>query len=367
MLPQSFIDSPFATRAEWEAFLKLSPDDQKGALRDAHQRAMMAASTPTDGGDAVPISAWNGTWQLESRVGYDQILRYNGLPDEKLKQASEAEDVWAYEFAHDGSSFHMDHQIPATGFHLNFEAMIDGQWTDACPYQKTGTTASRWRDADKSKSTNEVTASDAGRPQGWRNTWDPAPGAPADAKTRFRTELRNADGSTLRFHRHLVSPTKITAEIFIVRADKEGGAETVLAGPALCHFTKRDLTPPRPCAEVHEQKAVQLQRKFFASGATRSVEWRCEQIRTLCGAIISAADRISEAQQADGVVPWHFAGSAGAILFAPTLTLLSCPPPHPRLGMRPHCTHNAGWRQVCLRARCTTTWPWCPSGRRPSH
>ena len=48
---------------------------------------------------------------------------------------------------------------------------------------------------------------------------------------------------------------------------------------------------------------VAAQREFFASGATKSVGWRCEQIQKLCTAIAQASDRFSETQAADGVVP----------------------------------------------------------------
>lgn len=62
--------------------------------------------------------------------------------------------------------------------------------------------------------------------------------------------------------------------------------------------------------------AVEAQRALFASGATRSVAWRCEQIRKLCGVVAESADKISEAQAADGVVPSHFAGAVGMLMGA---------------------------------------------------
>ena len=69
---------------------------------------------------------------------------------------------------------------------------------------------------------------------GWRNTWDDVGG---ELHSRFRTELRNADGTTLRFWRHLVSPTEVACDIFIVRALEGGGEETVV-GPAQVYFHK---------------------------------------------------------------------------------------------------------------------------------
>jgi ribosome modulation factor len=120
----------------------------------------------------------------------------------------------------------MDHRIPATGFHLNYVAAIDGVFTDECPYQQTGTTASRFKDGG-----TEVAV-----PQGWRNTWDPLD-ADAAPHTRFRTELRNADGTLLRFWRHLVSETEVDCDIFIVR-DRLGGGEETLVGPSHVYFTK---------------------------------------------------------------------------------------------------------------------------------
>lgn len=254
-----------------------------------------SASTP----DAP---TWNGTWTLESRTNYESILRHNGVPEDRLAEACRAEDLWAYSFAADGSTFHMDHQIAATGFHVNFVAHIDGKWSDECPYQATGTTASRWKDA------NKASPPAAGQPLGWRNTWDPPPGEPSTSRTRFKTEVRNADGSMLRFHRHLLSPARITAEIYIVRVEETTGVESVLAGPSTCNFVKKSDELP-----FAGPVALRAQRKLFDSGATRSLDWRREQIVRLCDAVMAATDAISEAQAADGVVPAHFGGSAAML------------------------------------------------------
>lgn len=74
-------------------------------------------------------NAFNGFWVLKNRVGYEQVLKYNGVPEDKMEEAIKAEDTWCYSFAIDGTSFHMDHRIDATGFRLNFKAPIDGEWT----------------------------------------------------------------------------------------------------------------------------------------------------------------------------------------------------------------------------------------------
>lgn len=71
-----------------------------------------------------------------------------------------------------------------------------------------------------------------------------------------------------------------------------------------------------PAIPAKISDTVQSQRAFFATGATREVGWRCAQIQKLCSAVASAADQISEAQAADGVVPSHFAGSAGMLMGA---------------------------------------------------
>ena len=106
---------------------------------------------------ASPVSVWNGEWHLTSRRDYEALLRHNGVPEAKLKDACEAVDLWGYKFT--DTSFHMDHRIPATNFRLNFVAPIDGEWNTDCPYQKTGTTASRW----KEKGTEEGGAEYPGR------------------------------------------------------------------------------------------------------------------------------------------------------------------------------------------------------------
>eukprot|EP00966_Prymnesium_polylepis_P102666 2378278-Prymnesium_polylepis.1 len=38
-------------------------------------------------------SSWNGTWHLSRRVGYDAVLRFNGVPEERIQEASRATDV----------------------------------------------------------------------------------------------------------------------------------------------------------------------------------------------------------------------------------------------------------------------------------
>jgi aldehyde dehydrogenase (NAD+) len=62
--------------------------------------------------------------------------------------------------------------------------------------------------------------------------------------------------------------------------------------------------------------ALDKQKAFFATGATKEVGWRCEQIKKLCTSIQAASDRISAAQAADGVATAHFAGSAGMLMGA---------------------------------------------------
>lgn len=62
---------------------------------------------------------------------------------------------------------------------------------------------------------------------------------------------------------------------------------------------------------------IEGQRKFFATGATRPVSWRCEQIKALVMCVVEAADQISAAQAADGVTPSAFApGSTGMLMGA---------------------------------------------------
>ena len=223
----------------FEAYFALDEADQEQCLQAARQQAASASAAK-----ALTVSAWNGTWALESREGYDAILRYNGVPEEKMAEATAAEDYWSYEFAADGSTFHMDHSIPATGFHLNYVANIDGEWHAECPYQRTGTTASRWK-CDSEKESEDV-PNGHGKPTGWKHTWeDPS------ARTRFTTELRNSDGSLLRFDRHLVSGGQaIVSEINIVRVDEATDTETVIAGPASCRFVKTGDTLPRAPADL---------------------------------------------------------------------------------------------------------------------
>ena len=73
-------------------------------------------------------SHWNGHWKLVSRENYEELLRFNGVPEESFQGAKTADDFWTYEFSEDGRSFHMLHEIPATNVNVNFKTNIDGQW-----------------------------------------------------------------------------------------------------------------------------------------------------------------------------------------------------------------------------------------------
>jgi len=64
--------------------------------------------------------------------------------------------------------------------------------------------------------------------------------------------------------------------------------------------------------DVLEQ--IKKQRQFFATGGTRLVAWRCEQIKKLVMCVVEAADKISAAQAADGVTPSAFAPGATGML-----------------------------------------------------
>jgi len=63
------------------------------------------------------------------------------------------------------------------------------------------------------------------------------------------------------------------------------------------------------------QERFQKQKQFFASGGSRSVAWRCEQIKRLVMCVVEAADEITAAQAADRVTPSAFApGSSGMLM-----------------------------------------------------
>lgn len=60
---------------------------------------------------------------------------------------------------------------------------------------------------------------------------------------------------------------------------------------------------------------VRKQKDFFATGGSRPVPWRCEQIKKLVMCVVEAADQISAAQASDGVTPSAFApGSTGMLM-----------------------------------------------------
>jgi len=59
--------------------------------------------------------------------------------------------------------------------------------------------------------------------------------------------------------------------------------------------------------------AFTAQQEFFATGATRDLAWRKQQMQLLMQAIMAAAKPLSEAQEADGVCPSDFQGAAGMV------------------------------------------------------
>ena len=143
---------------------------------------------------------WNGHWKLVSRENYEELLRFNGVPEESLQSAKTADDFWTYEFSEDGRSFHMLHEIPATNFKVNFETNIDGQWYSPCP--SVFTTASRWN--EKAQQVEEKMKIGS-----WRNQWDNKPGT--SPFYSLRTEVYRNDGHILRFWRTLGSLNEIVA------------------------------------------------------------------------------------------------------------------------------------------------------------
>ena len=176
---------------------------------------------------------WNGHWKLVSRENYEDLLRFNGVPEESLQSAKTANDFWTYEFSEDGKSFHMLHEIPATNFKVNFETNIDGQWYSPCPYVIT--TASKW-------SANAQQVEEKMKMGSWRNTWDRKYGT--SPFSSLYTEVYRNDGHVLRFWRTLELPNKIVATIFVFKVlDKmeiDGCNEEQVVGPVYCTFERMD-------------------------------------------------------------------------------------------------------------------------------
>eukprot|EP00929_Paragymnodinium_shiwhaense_P096912 TRINITY_DN5864_c0_g1_i1.p1 TRINITY_DN5864_c0_g1~~TRINITY_DN5864_c0_g1_i1.p1 ORF type:complete len:544 (-),score=105.21 TRINITY_DN5864_c0_g1_i1:452-2083(-) len=56
---------------------------------------------------------------------------------------------------------------------------------------------------------------------------------------------------------------------------------------------------------------IKKQDEFFATGATKNVGWRQGMIKQLCDCVIQNAEKISAAQEEDGVRPSSFVGAAG--------------------------------------------------------
>uniref|UniRef100_A0A7S2GK63 Aldehyde dehydrogenase n=1 Tax=Octactis speculum TaxID=3111310 RepID=A0A7S2GK63_9STRA len=59
--------------------------------------------------------------------------------------------------------------------------------------------------------------------------------------------------------------------------------------------------------------AFNAQREFFATGKTRDLAWRKEQIQLLMQAVMANKDKFSEAQAKDGVCPSDFTGASGLV------------------------------------------------------
>jgi len=76
------------------------------------------------------------------------------------------------------------------------------------------------------------------------------------------------------------------------------------------------LPDAAPQLDAQVVELVKAQKAYFATGATRSIPWRIEQIKKLCETMRDNTEKISEAMASDNVVPSHFAGSAGMLMGA---------------------------------------------------
>jgi len=92
-----------------------------------------------------------------------------------------------------------------------------------------------------------------------------------------------------------------------IERNRQGGGDNGTAVPQLAAV---------PSLDAHVVALVKAQKDFFATGATRAVSWRCEQIKNLCTVVQQNAGKISEAMAADNVVPSDFTGSAGMLMGA---------------------------------------------------
>lgn len=230
--------------------------------------AASAKQTTRDVVDVVTVKDWTGSWELVRRENWKVYLGYCGVPDAAHEAAEKAPDWHRYRV--DMGAFTMDHQIPGQKLHLHFRSDINGQWQDS-PYPRP--TVAHWADGKEAKLPC------------WRHQW-------VQPGVHFKTEIPNflgKEGKTLHLERHLVSASEIKMTAHI----KEG--EALVIGPCYTYAKKVSDNGPAPISYL---------RKKGKSLAT--AEQRIEALEQVFKMVSENLDAISDAQEADRVVPARF-------------------------------------------------------------
>ncbi|CAE8705744.1 unnamed protein product [Polarella glacialis] len=242
----------------------------------------LVAKKPMDLG----LSTWTGSWTLDRRENWGAYLEALGVPEAAREEATKSPDFHEYQVTE--NSFFMDHRIPAKSVHMRYTAFLDNVW-EVAAYQKP--TAKEFSDEHtEAKQTM------------WRHRWVKFP-------TTMETILGEfiGPGKDVSLMRELTGPDEMKMTVTVM--DKETGKE--LVAPCYTWMKRTGHQPPK--------NVVLELRERFATGESKSLEWRIAAIKKAGALIAENVEALSAAQAQDHVSPSNMFGASlmvqGAVAF----------------------------------------------------
>mmetsp|Transcript_121362 Transcript_121362/g.387973 ORF Transcript_121362/g.387973 Transcript_121362/m.387973 type:complete len:1046 (+) Transcript_121362:58-3195(+) len=269
------LDTAAAMRAAGLEVVKDTwPNHKKYATLESSSLRIMVARKNA----ALSLDTWTGRWALDRRENWLPWLQCLGVPESAHEVATKAPDFHQYRVTEDG--FYMDHQIPGQTLHLRFSSFIDGTWHES-PYKKPTTT--QFDEEQKAKIAENVTE--------WKHEWVAFP-------TCFESTTKEFPfpGKTFVLRRELIG---LDTMKYSVKVTSEDGSLAVENSTA--YYKKTSTEPP-------VSVAVELKERF-ATGISRSLEWRQEALSKILALAEENMDAISAAQAEDHVSPSAFMGA----------------------------------------------------------
>jgi len=259
------------------------PHHAKYATLESCSLRILVARKPM----VLDVADWTGKWALDRRENWGPYLGFLGVPEAAQEAATKAPDFHEYVITRE--SFFMHHRIPAQSMHLRFNGFFDDEW-QVSPYPKP--TAAMF-DKDTQLKDEE------GK---WKHRWIKYP-------TSWETTIPDfaGKGKTVTLLRELWKVDEMRIMVHVL----EPQTESVLVGPSYSFFKRTSIEPPQNVAAELKER--------FATGISRSLEWRQQAIDRLGALVCDNVEAWSAAQEADHVSPSSFMGASmmtkGAIAY----------------------------------------------------